>query len=506
MMAHDPRHRSRELLHSLLLGPVRSLGPAGLNVLLYPILIAHGGLAAVGVFGAINLVINFFVIADLGLSQYVGRAIARGDDTRDRIATDVRMICTSWIMATLVIAAAAFLLRAPLASVIGYVPTPASAAAIVLVFLTGGLALIYGFLGYVLTGAHLVSVSQINDLWASLVQFVVIVVLVWFLSPFLALATGFLVGYLVRAVGLAISVKRRGVLPITFFPVMPDPTRLAWLLRNSGSFALVQLAQRAYQVVYRTVILAIGGAPLLGLFETASRIPFLLEQAISNGLQSFFAIFSAADWQSPDGIARARALIAWVHRILLVTSVGALGAWIALAGPIIGLWLNIADPQLVFATRLFGLYNLVRAMNVFPYWALQARGGEGWLGSLQLGLVVVTGLALLAADGMWHISFTQVAGIIVVLGCVGEGFVAAAAQIRTRFLSVALGQWRGALPHMGALLLAGAALAIDSTPVLRGAALFPALRDGLLYGAAWLAVAFAAGAAHPRRMLTPPPH
>jgi hypothetical protein len=503
-MQRDSHSRSKDLLHSLLLGPVRSLGPAGLNVLLYPILIAHGGLAGVGVLGAINLVLGVFAIGDLGISQFVGRAIARGDRDRHELAAIIAMTCATWAAVTAMVAAAAYLLRTPLSAIIGYPAMGTAALAVVLVFSTGGLSLVYGLLSYVLVGAHLVSPAQVNDLKASVVQFVVAVGLLQITDPFLALALAFMAAYLVRVAGLYRIVRHHNVLPPLRF-VLPHPSRFARLLKQSSGFALVQMAQYAQVTVYRAIILGIGGPAILGLFEAASRVPFLLEQAISNGLQAFFSIFSSADWGSSEGIARARRLMSWAHKVLLVTSVGALGAWIALAGPIIGIWLNIDDPMLVTATKLFGFYNLVRAMNVLSFWALQARGGEARLGLLNGILVGVTAIALILADKFAHTSFAGLAAIIAGIGCVNEILIALLAQARTGLLTVMLGSWRRVAPYAGALFLALVAFTIGSGPMLRQAALIPALRDGLLYGAVWLAVAVVASRARPLSLLKPPP-
>lgn len=505
-MSEPVPQRSKELVRSFLLGPLRSLGPAILNILLYPILLAHGGLATIGIWGSINLVISSVMLADLGFSQFFGRTLARGDAGRRELQTNVEMIFTVWAIITLVFTIGALSLMGPMSAVLGVQPTYTFALAVVLVALAGYLSLVCASLNYLLIGAEMVSVAQMNDLRVSGLQFIVAAGLVQVSEPFLALACAIAVRFAARAAGLYLALRRHNVFVASIRPVRPKVGVFAVLLKESGGFALLRISQQSLQIVNRTAVLAVGGPAMLGAFETASRIPLLLEQAISNGLVSFFPIFSAADWTTADGRVQSHSLVRWAYRLLLASSVGALGAWIALAGPIIGIWLNLADPSIVFATQLFGIYNLVRAMNIFTFLALQARGGETSVGLLYGAQAVFTGGALMVAGALGYREFTDAAIIIAVLGCISEVLLVLIAQLRTHFLSVAIAGLGDLVSPLCAGALAITAWLVSSGPVLRAHAVAPALRDGALYFGIWLIIVLTVSRVHPLTLLKPPAH
>jgi hypothetical protein len=496
--------RSKELLKSFLLGPVRSLGPAGLNVLLYPILLAHGGLSTIGIWAGLNLVVNIFQMGDLGVAQYVGRSIARGDVEPRELHASAEMMFTAWMTLALGLSVVAFIWSKPFFHALGIEPTTFAGIAPVLIMLAGGLALVCGVLGFMLIGAHLVSVAQMNDVTVSVVQFVVAVALLQFLDPLPALASAFFVRYAARAAGLYIQLRRHGVLQRPLRPAVPKPGQMAGLFKRSGGFAAFRVSQQLIQIVNRSAVLAIGGSVMLGAFEAASRVPFLLEQAVSNGLQSFFSIFSAADWTTQEGRDRARALIRWANSLLAVSSIGALGAWIALSGPMLGLWLNIANPHMVMATQLLATYNLVRAMNGLAFRSLLARGGEAQLGTLYGLQALATGGALLVARQSGGVSLVEVATIVMGVGCITEAALLAVAQWRNRFIAVALRHAQDFVPFVCAGLLLFAGWAIETQPVLRAHAFVPALREGAIYCGIWLAVVLLLSRARPLDLLKVP--
>ncbi len=495
---------SSGLLRSFLLGPMRALVPALLNVLLMSVIVSKGGLQTVGLWGIFNLLVGIFLLGDFGVSQHISRDLSAGLRSMPEVRATVEAIIGFWLLATVLIIALALVFARPILASQGIEVNAVSFGALALLPLTCAAALICGLYTFMHISAHQVHYAQVNQVVGAFMQFAVAICLLHLVEPYLALVIALASGYAVRAVGLYRNLRR-----INFEAA---PRRLRWpstrfligLFRQTKGFALLGAAQQLFHIVNRIGILTFGGTAVLGAFEIASRVPFLLEQAFGNGLQPLFAVFAGADWHSDEGKAKIRRLAQWIYDLLVVTSIGCLAAWIALSGSIIGIWLNLDNPDLVFATQLFGLFNAVRTFNVPTFWVLQARHSETWIGAVYMAQVV-TFLLILAVLSMFMVlTFPVIAIVITVLSIVAELSAAAVAEFRIGYLRVVVRSWRDLAPFAATFVLLIGAWLLAAPPARRAEAMTSGLVPGLIYGSLWLCILLALSGGRPRKLLRHP--
>lgn len=504
-MTSDFTQGASDLLRSILFGPFRSLVPAFLNICLYPIMAAHGGLHTIGLWATFNLFVGIFLLGDLGISQHISRRATAGADDAADVRSMSEVTLSLWLGATAIIAIILLIWCETFFNLISVQLSILNIASLMLVIFAGALALACGLFAYLHISLHRLNYAQVNDTLTSFVQFILAASLLYIIQPIPALAIALFARYLSRSIGLYLSLRKIGY---DFAPrslVLPTRSYLWEIIRGSKGFALLSASQQlVHIIVNRSVVLALAGTSVLGAFETVSRIPFVLEQASSNGLLSLFSLFARADWQSDQGRTRLRLLVRWVSQLIAVLGVGALSAWIALAGPALGLWLNLHDPQIVLAAQLFGTFNAVRAFNIPTYWALQARHNESLVGTIYAAQVVAFVVCAFLAATFAAPSFLFLASLIAALSIVAEVILLIAAQVRLGYLSIIVRSWRDALPLLGSLILIISGWALAAPPVSRPQALYTATPSGVAYVCVWVLVVVIISAGKPKSLLKEP--
>jgi hypothetical protein len=504
-MTSDFTHGASDLLRSILFGPFRSLVPAFLNICLYPIMAAHGGLHTIGLWATFNLVIGIFLLGDLGISQHISRRATAGAGDAADVRGMSEVTLSLWLGATAILAVIMLIWSEAFFGLVSVQLNILNIVSLMMVIFAGALALACGLFAYLHISLHRLNYAQVNDTLTSFVQFILAASLLYLIQPIPALAIALFARYLSRAVGLYLSLRKIGY---GFAPrslALPTRSYLWETIQGSKGFALLSASQQlVHIIVNRSVVLALAGTSVLGAFETVSRIPFVLEQASSNGLLSLFSLFAKADWQSDQGRNRLRLLVQWVSRLIAVLGVGALSAWIVLAGPALGLWLNLHDPQIVLAAQLFGTFNAVRAFNIPTYWALQARHNEGLAGAIYAGQVVIFVVCAFSAAAFAAPSLLLVASLIAALSIAAELILLIAAQVRLGYLSIIVTSWRDGLPLLGSLTLIISGWAFAAPPVSRSQAIHTAISHGLAYACVWVLVVMIISGGKPKSLLKEP--
>lgn len=504
-MTSDFTQGASDLLRSILFGPFRSLVPAFLNICLYPIMAAHGGLHTIGLWATFNLVVGIFLLGDLGISQHISRQATTGAGDAADVRSMSEVTLSLWLGLTAILAVIMLIWSETIFGLVSIQLNVLNVVSMMMVVLAGALALACGLFAYLHISLHRLNYAQVNDTLTSFVQFILAASLLYLIQPIPALAIALFARYLSRAIGLYLSLRKIGHDFAPRYFVFPTTSYLRETFRGSKGFALLSASQQlVHIIVNRSVVLALAGTSVLGAFETVSRIPFVLEQASSNGLLSLFSLFAKADWQSDQGRNRLRLLVRWVSQLIAILGVGALSAWIALAGPALGLWLNLHDPQIVLSAQLFGTFNAVRAFNIPTYWALQARHNEGLVGAIYAAQVVIFVVCAFSAAAYSVPSLLLVASLIATLSIAAEIVLLIVAQVRLGYLSIIVKSWRDCLPLFGSLTLIIYGWAFAAPPVLRPQALYAATPYGLAYICVWVLVVVIISAGNPKSLLKEP--
>jgi O-antigen/teichoic acid export membrane protein len=495
--------QNANLVRSFLLGPMRSIVPALLNIALIPIIVSKGGLHAVGYWGTINLIVSIFLLCDLGVSQHISRALSARSHDSPAVRCMIEVVFSFWFVLSIGVVAVFLVFSGPVLTALDIPLEPQSVAGLVLVSISGLCALYCGVFVFLHISIHQVPFAQVNQAAGALVQFVCAALLLQILHPYLALAGAIALAYAVRTVGLYSNLRRVGFDALPRRMAFPSISLLRDIFLQSKGFALLGASQQMFQVANRSAILAFGGTSVLGAFEIANRVPFLLEQAFGNGLQPLFAVFAAANWQGEEGRKKLQRLAQWVFRLLVVTSSACLAAWVALSGPVIGIWLDLARPKLILATQLFAIYNAIRSFNAPTFWFLQARGGETALGAIYMAQALLLLPVLSVAAMFGEVDLLTGAIAITVLSVIAELSALAVAEIRYGYVRTVISGRNAIQPLVISAVLMVSAWLIAAPPTRRANAIQIGLTPAAIFFGLWVVALLVASGGRPDKLLKP---
>jgi len=388
---------------SSLAGAVRVIGQIVAALVMLPLIVARGGVAALGAWVMMQAVVGYGGLTHLGMGTLLTKEVGgEGETTKGKhreyllraaqscgilwalLLAFLTLVLGDWFLATL---------DAGLSK-----STPRSTIWIVLLGVL--LRLFSALYGAVVSGHqrhYIVQLSQLLQIAAFLLTFL--------LRPasqsvLYDLAVAFTFSYVGELVTVLIVVRRLD--PSAARSVPQNSLRsIRRFVSEVRPYFLMDACLRWREPLLKVALYICCGPASVGVFELASRIPAAIRQAFVFGLTALVPAVASLDREPlRDRVVQlgSRAL-----QYVLFTAVGALFLYGLHAERILELWLGTVDPKLVTLTRMLTFWWFATSLNV-PAWWVGVGMGYVWANTvIAAAHLAVTALLVLVA-GLWSVS------------------------------------------------------------------------------------------------------
>ncbi len=369
-------HRNLKL--SVLLGPIRMLMPALLNMILYAWLIRSGGIRLVGVWASIQLMLFYFGALDLGLGRLIQHEIAARSISDNKLESNCRTLIAVYCMigATLIFALLYYFQHYQEQLIIYGWPRRELIMLVIIVIISAVLTMISNLESAILIGNHKLYLVQWIEILQSVTHFIVSAIGLIFGYPVAGLVIGLLLSLLCRLTATCLMLYRYFPHQLWLAPRVRDILSLIELGRRAKYFSTLYVAEYFRYPLIRLIILSSLGTVSLGIYDMANKIPQMLRDAFGSGLNAIFPAFSS--WKSCKNknvsIEALRGAITYVS----TTSVFLLGLYYAFSQHILSVWIGSGS-------SVDHICNITKILTV--WWLISSYMIPYWWAALGLGLV-----------------------------------------------------------------------------------------------------------------------
>lgn len=369
------RRRSvgRDSALTVLAGPLKFVVPTVAYVFLYPIMLSRTGMEVLGLWSIIGAIIAFIGVADIGFSQLLTREVGADAVKSDieRAHADYISAQRAYIFIFLALCAVFFFGRTHVLAFFGGVyPQGALTASIVVVF----------------AGAVIQLIGKLDAAILSAYQDNYVIQIVTATVPLFTFSSAIIGALIYRPIeGLAIGTVISAIATVTVFRLRLRRHHAQWVLSRQpqtlGETAsrLSGLMKRGWYLygssvgllirgpVFRFVIASALGLGAAALFDIAMRLTQTVRDLVASGFNVLYPSFSYfhrnRDKESIIELMKVSLMV------LMTFGAVSLGVLTAVSGELLTLWLGESPAELVDATRILALWQVMTLANV-PFWFL----------------------------------------------------------------------------------------------------------------------------------------
>jgi O-antigen/teichoic acid export membrane protein len=384
-MTEDVREKYRRATFrdaglTVLLGPLRYIVPIVAYLFLYPLILSKSGAEVLGIWSLLGAVASFITFADIGFSTLLAREAGR-----DRTPADLKLIYADYLAAQrayvalmLLLILAFNLLASQILAPLETVYSLGSLRVSVTLILLGVMIQLMAKLD-----ASILSARQDNYM----VQTVAIVAPTFLFSaavagavvmrPVEGLAVGTVLSGLVMIAAYRWRLSRRhpewrsGRFPMSWREAL---SKVLNLTRRGWHLYSISVGMLLREPLFRFVIAFALGLQAVAVYDIAMRVTRSARDAVATGFRVLYPSF--AYFHRTGERDRTIELAQLSLFVLLPLGTAGLGLLIGAADLLMSLWLRDLPDQLVRATQILAVWNIVTLANV-PFWfLLQATHNE----------------------------------------------------------------------------------------------------------------------------------
>ncbi|MBI3358974.1 MAG: oligosaccharide flippase family protein [Nitrospirae bacterium] len=364
---------------AVLIGPFKLVIPTLSYAILYPLMISRTSVEVVGVWSLIASIITFIGVADIGFSQLLTR-----DAGPDRpqylqeVHADYVTAERSYIAVLLVlILIFAVTKKYILASVQGVYSVTALEISVILVIAGSIIQLIGKLDAAILSARHDNYTVQIVTAVAPVFTYSAAIICTLLRRPIEGLAVGTVLSSVVTIVLYRVRLSRahgEWSASAVSLSVKESVNRFFFLTRRGWYLYSSSIGMLIRGPVYRLIIASILGLQAVAVFDIAMRITQTVRELIASGFSVLYPTFAYL-YRSGER-ANIIELIQVSLMVLLPFGAALLGLLIGASEPILSFWLGNVPGELVPATRVLAIWQIITLANV-PFWyLLQATYNE----------------------------------------------------------------------------------------------------------------------------------
>jgi O-antigen/teichoic acid export membrane protein len=388
----------RDVVLSVIIGPLKSVIPVAGYSVLYPLMLARAGASVLGLWSLFTAIAYYMTLSDVGFSLLLTREAGQ-----DRSEVELRDVYKDYLAARRVY------------GVLGFVS--------ILILLAGGKRIFISFdniypVTTLIVSASLLVVGTVVQLVSKLDAAILSarndnhhVQLTDSITPVLSFSTailgallekpieGFAFGMLLANAARFFAYRWRLLryhsewqsaqvsLPLTTtFGQVHMFTRRGWHLYS------ISLANILREPTFRIVIVTTLGLEAAGVYDIAMRLTRTIREIVASGFVALYPALAYLYRTANKSDSRELMQVALLQ--LLAFGVGALGLLIMAADILLPLWLGNVPDGLVRATQILSLWNVITIANV-PFWYLLQATGYEKVASLSLWIHTASVLLLI---------------------------------------------------------------------------------------------------------------
>ena len=406
---------SRSVTTSSIAGAFKVLCQVSVALIVFPVIVRIGGAGALGSWVLLQLMVGYLGLTHFGIGSALTRAIARSE-IRSSVST------TAVVAGSVVVLAISLLLFVVLGiagdRITGAVSVGLSIAVghnvIWIMYAAVVLRLVSSVIGAVIAGMQRTDLVQISHSFQLLSFIVATLLFVNQFSLILALATAYLVSYVVEFLFIVASASGLSVGSV-FRSSDIRYSSVVGFLRDSIPFSTVDVSLLVREPLLKLAIFWAAGTEAVGYFEIANKVPATIRQGFVQGLSSLMPAFAHlfADGQKKEATRIGRLALLYI----VLGAIGALIVYFANAEFVFQIWIGDSNETLLSFTYVCTIWWIVSSLNV-PAWWLGIGIGNIWRSAAVVSFHLACSLLILAAsyfgwlDGLQAIVLWVLAGVL----------------------------------------------------------------------------------------------
>lgn len=370
----------RDAGRAVLIGPLKAIVPIITAFILFPVVISKSGIEVLGLWSLISTAISYITVADVGFSQLLMREIHR-DDPPGILSSHYADYVAAQRAYLLILIASLLAFSAvaqQVANAVGAVYSAEGLIFSIVLIIFGGMLQVFGKLdAAVLSANQDNSYAQLVANLTPLFMFSATIVGAFLLRPI----EGFAIGTVLT--GLAMVTSYRWRLRRQHPRWMAARVSISWLEAASRTYRLFRRGVYLYSIpvgfilrepLLRFVIVAGLGLEAVAIYTIAARVSAAARQIVADGFIVLYPSLAALH-RAGDRIGMVKLLYL---SLMLLAALGTatLGLLFGLADIVITLWLGELPENVLWATRILLVWNLITLFNVPFFHLLQATGQE----------------------------------------------------------------------------------------------------------------------------------
>lgn len=353
---------------SSIAGAIKVVGQIGVALIIYPAIVRQAGVAAIGSWVMLQLIVGYGGLVNLGMGAVVTQETARFKNPKCASVTDISLAeallgsaAISFLLLIIVYIGSDIILVAVSNSFHQDV-SPTSIWLMVTATIVRLVSSIYSAVIAGLQRSELVHISNFFQLSVYIICF--------FLIPnttdiITHVALAYLLGYLVEIFIIIFALNRIAPHILASMPHFSINYFLLFIKKVQPYFRM-DVALLSREPLLKLAMYICCGVEAVGLVELASKVPSAIRQAFLHGLSALMPAFSQLNYRSAQNDSVNLGQIALTY--ILFGAISALALYWINANFILMSWLGSVDENLVAMTLILTIWWGITSLNVPAWW------------------------------------------------------------------------------------------------------------------------------------------